>query len=445
MNDTHVHPFWRRRDCTVVAVALGVVTIHAVGCVNIAPGVFPAVDPEESIRAVFDELELALETGNSGAAVPLFIDEYLDQGRTRDGVALWLNSLTDLQPTEVDVSNLRVSLSDTRAVVDFVMAMRRCDPVDAEAEAEPVCEELWQCRAADVERCGWLRVLESVDRTWRFSGDGSAWGIDLTLRATAAGLEVRGGVRDPGRALVSVTATWSGLSESFSMTPVAGDYWTVPRGTAVPATLYPGHPLPWALDLTLEDASNISQQTRSFASLMDHFTSELFPDGEVLPPFSFTWQGPETPIGGAEVEILSSNQILWRSRRTFSSSLNYAGPTLIAGERYDYRVVLYDLDGNSAAAEASLILLDAEEVPPEPTSIAPAIGMSAGGQDVTIVGTSFLAGVRVVFGIADCLNVIVSAEEITCTTPALQAGMYSVLVINPSGRVGMLESAFLVM
>jgi len=73
------------------------------------------------------------------------------------------------------------------------------------------------------------------------------------------------------------------------------------------------------------------------------------------------------------------------------------------------------------------------------------VGAASLNTDVTITGENFLDGARVLFNAQECVNVVVvSGFTITCTTPALAAGVYNVTVVNPSGRSGMIEAGFTV-
>ena len=81
----------------------------------------------------------------------------------------------------------------------------------------------------------------------------------------------------------------------------------------------------------------------------------------------------------------------------------------------------------------ALVTSRVAEAAPAPTisSIAPAIGASAGGTSITITGTGFVAGVTVsVGGVAATGVTLVSATSITATTPAGAPGAATVTVRN---------------
>ena len=80
--------------------------------------------------------------------------------------------------------------------------------------------------------------------------------------------------------------------------------------------------------------------------------------------------------------------------------------------------------------------------PPTVTSVSPNSGSTAGGTAVTITGTDFAAGATVTFGAAAATNVVVvSATQITATTPAGSAGAVTVTV-TVSGQSGSLSTGF---
>ena len=80
---------------------------------------------------------------------------------------------------------------------------------------------------------------------------------------------------------------------------------------------------------------------------------------------------------------------------------------------------------------------------PTVTSVTPNTGPTTGGTAVTITGSNFAAGVTVAFGGVAATNVaVLSATEITATSPAGTAGATAVTVTNPGGQSGSLPSAF---
>ena len=73
----------------------------------------------------------------------------------------------------------------------------------------------------------------------------------------------------------------------------------------------------------------------------------------------------------------------------------------------------------------------------------PSSGPTSGGTGVTITGTNFAFGATVTFGgIAATKVVVISATQITATTPAGNAGAVTVAVTNNNGQSGSLTNGF---
>ena len=80
---------------------------------------------------------------------------------------------------------------------------------------------------------------------------------------------------------------------------------------------------------------------------------------------------------------------------------------------------------------------------PTVTSISPTSGTTAGGTSVTLTGTGFLVGASVTLGGTSATSIVVlSATQITATTPAHAAGGVTVTVTNPDAQSGSLTSGF---
>jgi hypothetical protein len=92
-------------------------------------------------------------------------------------------------------------------------------------------------------------------------------------------------------------------------------------------------------------------------------------------------------------------------------------------------VVVLDPAGDSDPIDFTFVA-DAAEA----TSIAPAIGPSAGGTPVTITGTGFIGATGVEFdGVPGTAFVVVNDTTITVTTPPNDAGLAEVIVLDPTG------------
>jgi len=81
---------------------------------------------------------------------------------------------------------------------------------------------------------------------------------------------------------------------------------------------------------------------------------------------------------------------------------------------------------------------------PRVTSVTPSVGNSAGGEPITIRGSSFRPGATVLLGDRIVSGVVVdgSGTSLTLTTPANAVGAVPVVVINPDGQESRLPAAF---
>lgn len=80
---------------------------------------------------------------------------------------------------------------------------------------------------------------------------------------------------------------------------------------------------------------------------------------------------------------------------------------------------------------------------PTVSSVSANSGPAAGGTNVTITGTNFVATPTVTFGGQAATNVaFVNSTTITCTTPAHAAGAVDVVVTNPDTQAGIGTNAF---
>ncbi|MGA8621574.1 MAG: IPT/TIG domain-containing protein, partial [Candidatus Sulfotelmatobacter sp.] len=80
---------------------------------------------------------------------------------------------------------------------------------------------------------------------------------------------------------------------------------------------------------------------------------------------------------------------------------------------------------------------------PTVLSVSPSSGSDNGGTSVTITGTNFVSGAAATFGGTDASNVtFVNSTIITATTRPATAGAVTVLVTNPNGQSGSLNSGY---
>ena len=79
-------------------------------------------------------------------------------------------------------------------------------------------------------------------------------------------------------------------------------------------------------------------------------------------------------------------------------------------------------------------------VPPTVTAISPDSGPTAGGTSVTLTGTGFRPGIQVELGGQPATDVdVISATELTATTPAHAGGPVDVLVTTPGGSATLVQ------
>jgi hypothetical protein len=80
---------------------------------------------------------------------------------------------------------------------------------------------------------------------------------------------------------------------------------------------------------------------------------------------------------------------------------------------------------------------------PTVTGVSPTSGPTAGGTAVTLTGQNFASGATVTFGGATATSVmVVSATQITASTPPHKAGAVNIVVTSPNGQSGTLASGF---
>lgn len=110
-----------------------------------------------------------------------------------------------------------------------------------------------------------------------------------------------------------------------------------------------------------------------------------------------------------------------------------AGPTKRSGRYY------YD----NSSGDAAKLDITYTAASPTVSSVSANSGPAAGGTNVTITGTGFVATPTVTFGGQAATNVVfVNSTTITCTTPAHAAGAVDVVVTNPDTQTGTGPGAF---
>ncbi len=108
----------------------------------------------------------------------------------------------------------------------------------------------------------------------------------------------------------------------------------------------------------------------------------------------------------------------------------------------------FDLTVTNASGDVSILTAGIEITPPAPvvTGVIPVQGSTSGGTPVTIQGTDFVAGSRVVIGdvfYTDGIDATVEDDTtITLVTRPTLLGTHDVVVIDPSGSEDRVTSAF---
>lgn len=155
------------------------------------------------------------------------------------------------------------------------------------------------------------------------------------------------------------------------------------------------------------------------------------------------------PAGGTSVTVTGSG---FASGATVSfggtaaSGVSVVSPTQISATSPAHAAGAVDVsvtnpDGSQGSLPAGFTYSASSAV--NVSSVAPNSGSTSGGTTVVIAGTGFVNGATVSFGSAAASGVsIVSATQISATTPAHAAGAVAVTVANPDGSHNSLAGAF---
>jgi hypothetical protein len=180
---------------------------------------------------------------------------------------------------------------------------------------------------------------------------------------------------------------------------------------------------------------------------------EYLPDGSPIPVLDSIEPaaGPET--GGTIVTLMGANLgepgaiLLGNTPVTDYVSIADAAVAFVApaGEPGLVDVTFVSAEGQSAAMEAAFEFIAMEELlpPPDVAAIAPGSGPSAGGTSGSVVGQNFQAGATVYFGAVKAAEVnFVNDTQLDIQTPAHDAGLVDITVLNPDGQTHALEQSF---
>lgn len=117
--------------------------------------------------------------------------------------------------------------------------------------------------------------------------------------------------------------------------------------------------------------------------------------------------------------------------------------SLLASPGIEYYIEATDgisITRNGRAENPNLVSVDDR---PVVTIVTPNTGPSSGGTSVTISGSNFKAGATVTFGGSSASDVVVvSANQVTCTTPAHFPATVDVRLTNPDAQYGVLLNGF---
>jgi hypothetical protein len=169
--------------------------------------------------------------------------------------------------------------------------------------------------------------------------------------------------------------------------------------------------------------------------------------GTVAPTITSVSPSSGTTVGGTVVTITGTEFVSGATVTlggTAASNVTVVSSTSITATTPAHatgtvNVVVTDSNGSGTLANGFTYSNPALTV----TAISPVSGSTAGGTAVTITGTGFVSGATVTLGSTAANNVtVVSGTSIVATTPAVPAGVASVVVTNPGGQSGTLTNGF---
>jgi hypothetical protein len=229
-------------------------------------------------------------------------------------------------------------------------------------------------------------------QTFAATGGFPDYTFSLASGALPPGLSLSGGV-------LSGTPDTPGIYNfNIKVTDCATD--------GVPNTLTKAFQIAIAGPLSITTASPLTAGTVGAA-----YTQAFAASGGIS-PYTFSLASGSLPPG------------LTVSLGTLSGSPTTSGP-------YDFIIQAADSLANTATKAFTLAV---SALAPTVTSVSPSSGPTAGGNSVTIAGTTFTGATSVTFGGTAATSLaVVNATTITATVPAGAAGSASVIVITPAG------------
>jgi len=170
----------------------------------------------------------------------------------------------------------------------------------------------------------------------------------------------------------------------------------------------------------------------------------LHPSGALLyQPFLTGAAGSAEVRGGVDILDAHSGQL--RLRVFFPNPLLTDSDALHGGffatDENGQRLFAITSADNTAQ-NAGLSVVQLANVPLGIGSLSPAAGPAAGGTQITLRGSGFQSGVKVIIGGVAAGVTLVDKNTLTVTTPALTAGPQRIMVTNADGESASLDAAF---
>lgn len=195
-------------------------------------------------------------------------------------------------------------------------------------------------------------------------------------------------------------------------------------------------------------SSHCNDINSDFAIAKTYVATEFFwPDYGILSNgeyVSWTYSTTGSPSTAAYVVVGNSDfTVRYFDRTNYDGNLNGSGNFTASSSANEFALQLGVDDGAPSDVMLTFIASCAAGPPPAVTSISPISGTTAGGTSVTISGTAFTGATGVTIGGNTPTGItVVSATEITATTPAHAAGATNVVVTTPNGT-GTLTNGYL--
>src|SRR5258706_283519 len=150
---------------------------------------------------------------------------------------------------------------------------------------------------------------------------------------------------------------------------------------------------------------------------------------------------PGGPV--AEWSASAPNSFTVSTAKDFSTDLTAASDGTMFAIRSGRTTEIRGANLTLAALPTSAVtVLQLSSVPLGIGTVAPAVGPSAGGTNLTIRGSGFQSGTKATLG-AKALSVVFKDKNtLTCTTPALPSGAQQLVLTNPDAERVLLDAAF---